>query len=91
MVFLLFCIANIGSYFLFVGKKSKPDFNYRSPKSPMSDQEFRTYMDSNGRMTGEREFRDSIYQGGVEPSLRKVTWRHLLNVFPPGLYYDNDN
>ena len=53
----------------------------------MTDLEFRNFLDSNGRLISERAFRESIYQGGVEPSLRKVTWRHLLNVYPPGTYW----
>ena len=26
-----------------------------------------------------------MYKGGVEPQLRKVVWKHLLGVYPPGL------
>ena len=51
----------------------------------MSDQEFRNFLDSAGYMVKPEEFRISIYQGGCEPSLRRVAWRHLLNIFPNGL------
>jgi len=52
----------------------------------MSDAEFHNYMDSDGKLISVRAFRESVYQGGIEPSLRKVAWRHLLNVFPEGEY-----
>ena len=32
-----------------------------------------------------RELRIVVYKGGVEPQLRKVAWKHLLGVYPPGL------
>ena len=51
-------------------------------KAPMTDLEFRNYLDSDGHMVKPEEFRLSIYQGGVEHSLRRVVWRHLLNIFP---------
>jgi len=50
----------------------------------MTDAEFRNYMDCDGKLVNERAFRESIYQGGIDPGLRKVTWRHLVNVFPAG-------
>ncbi|XP_055881796.1 TBC1 domain family member 25-like isoform X1 [Biomphalaria glabrata] len=51
-------------------------------KPPMSDMEFKNYLDSEGHMIRPNEFRLSVYQGGIEPSLRRVAWRHLLNIFP---------
>lgn len=51
-------------------------------KAPMSDMEFHSYLDSAGFMIRPNEFRLSIYQGGIEPSLRRVAWRHLLNIYP---------
>ncbi|KAL4226691.1 hypothetical protein ACF0H5_014671 [Mactra antiquata] len=65
-----------------MGIKSEDDLQYRPIKSPMTDMEFRNYMDSDGRMIKPEEFRLSIYQGGIEPSLRRVVWRHLLNIYP---------
>lgn len=47
--------------------------------------EFRNYQDSSGHLVKPEEFRLSIYQGGVESSLRRVVWRHLLNIFPEGM------
>ena len=58
---------------------------YKPVKAPMTDLEFRNYLDSDGHMVKPEEFRLSIYQGGVEHSLRRVVWRHLLNIFPEEL------
>ena len=58
---------------------------YKPVKAPMTDLEFRNYLDSDGHMVKPEEFRLSIYQGGVEHSLRRVVWRHLLNIFPDDL------
>ena len=44
--------------------------------------EFHNYLDNAGHMVKPNEFRLAIYQGGIEPSLRRVAWRHLLNIFP---------
>ncbi|XP_060595681.1 uncharacterized protein LOC132749798 [Ruditapes philippinarum] len=65
-----------------IGIKSEDEHLYRPIKSPMTDMEFRNYLDSDGHMVKPEEFRLSIYQGGIEPSLRRVVWRHLLNIFP---------
>ena len=51
----------------------------------MTFREFQHYLDADGRMVNYEAFRESIYYGGVEPSLRKVVWRHLLCVFPEGM------
>ena len=48
----------------------------------MSDAEFHTFMDTVGHLIQPHQFRLAVYQGGVEPSLRRVAWRHLLNIFP---------
>ncbi|XP_060079188.1 TBC1 domain family member 25-like [Ylistrum balloti] len=68
-----------------MGLRNEDEQRYRPSKSPMTDMEFRNYLDSSGHMIKPEEFRISIYQGGVEPSLRRVVWRHLLNIFPIGL------
>ncbi|KAK0139628.1 TBC1 domain family member 25 [Merluccius polli] len=54
-------------------------------KPPLSDAEFHCYLNSQGQLTRPEELRLRIYHGGVEPSLRKVVWRYLLNVYPDGL------
>ncbi|XP_032068083.1 TBC1 domain family member 25 isoform X1 [Thamnophis elegans] len=54
-------------------------------KPPLSDSEFHTYLNHEGQLTRPAELRLRIFHGGVEPSLRKVVWRYLLNVYPDGL------
>ncbi|XP_037015642.2 TBC1 domain family member 25 isoform X2 [Artibeus jamaicensis] len=54
-------------------------------KPPLSDAEFHTYLNHEGQLSRPEELRLRIYHGGVEPSLRKVVWRYLLNVYPDGL------
>ncbi|XP_005091755.1 TBC1 domain family member 25 [Aplysia californica] len=61
------------------------DSDIKPIKPPMSDMEFHNYLDSAGFMMRPNEFRLSIYQGGIEPSLRRVAWRHLLNIFPANM------
>ena len=56
-----------------------------STKPPMSDAEFHTFLDAVGCLVYPQQFRLAVYQSGVEPSLRKVVWRHLLNVYPRSL------
>lgn len=51
----------------------------------MTDSEFHHFLDDVGHLIQPQQFRLSVYQGGVEPSLRKVVWRHLLNVYPEGM------
>jgi len=48
----------------------------------MSDDEFRTFMDKEGRLVEPTHFRLAVYACGIEPSLRRIAWRHLLNVYP---------
>ncbi|XP_041037377.1 TBC1 domain family member 25 [Carcharodon carcharias] len=54
-------------------------------KPPLSDAEFHTYLNHEGQLCRPEELRLRIYHGGVEPALRKVVWRYLLNVYPDGL------
>lgn len=56
-----------------------------SSRSPLSDNEFRYYCDSVGQIIHQTELRKVIYAGGIEPSLRRVVWKHILNVYPAGL------
>lgn len=61
------------------------DFNCGPPRSPLSDNEFRTFLDSVGLITQPSDLRRVIFFGGIDPSLRKVVWKHLLNVYPAGM------
>ena len=57
----------------------------QASKPPLSDREFRSFLDNVGELVRPRELRIEIYKGGVEPQLRKVVWKHLLGVYPHGL------
>ena len=59
--------------------------SYELPRSPLDDQEFFTFLDPVGHLERPHELRLRVYQGGIKPSLRKVVWRHLLNIFPDGM------
>ncbi|GIX95677.1 TBC1 domain family member 25 [Caerostris extrusa] len=59
--------------------------SFKPVKQPMVDGEFHTYLDSEGRLVKPRELRLSVYQRGIDPALRKVVWKHILNVYPHGL------
>ena len=67
------------------GLKSETEEDHVKPvKPPMTDAEFHNFLDAVGHMVRPEEFRLSVYLGGVEPSLRSVVWRHLLNIYPDG-------
>lgn len=55
------------------------------PRAPLNDAEFRTYLDPVGHIVHSSKLREVIYCGGIEPSLRKVVWKHILNVYPDGM------
>lgn len=59
--------------------------SFKPVKQPMVDSEFHGYLDCDGRLIKPRELRLSVYQRGIDPSLRKVVWKHILNVYPHGL------
>ncbi|KAF6215397.1 hypothetical protein GE061_010149 [Apolygus lucorum] len=55
------------------------------PRSPLMDAEFRQFLDPIGQVVNAQELRSVIYFGGIDPSLRKVVWKHILNVYPNGM------
>ncbi|XP_043467327.1 uncharacterized protein LOC122501709 isoform X2 [Leptopilina heterotoma] len=61
------------------------DDNVELPRPPLTDIEFRKFLDPIGQIICSKELRAVIYFGGIEPSLRKVVWKHLLNVYPNGM------
>ncbi|XP_058825548.1 uncharacterized protein LOC131685683 [Topomyia yanbarensis] len=54
-------------------------------RPPLSDAEFRTFCDSVGQIVEPEQLRKVIYLGGIDPSLRRVIWKHILNVYPDGM------
>ena len=57
-------------------------FSFRYLVPPLKDNDFRNYLDEEGCLVKPDELRLLVYQIGVEHSLRKVVWKHLLNVYP---------
>ncbi|CAF2580692.1 unnamed protein product [Rotaria sp. Silwood2] len=57
----------------------------RHSSKPVDENDFRKFLDSEGRLINTNELRQAIYEGGVEPSFRKIIWRHLLNIFPTNM------
>lgn len=57
------------------------DGETQPPKSPMTETEFRSYLDSDGRLVRPKELRLSVFRGGIEPSIRSIVWKHILNVY----------
>lgn len=54
-------------------------------RPPLADAEFRTFCDSVGQVVDPAQLRKVIYLGGIDPSLRRVIWKHILNVYPEGM------
>ncbi|KAH8277669.1 hypothetical protein KR018_003296 [Drosophila ironensis] len=54
------------------------------PRPPMCDGEFRLFLDALGQIQRKDELHRVIFLGGIDPSLRRVVWKHLLNVYPSG-------
>ncbi|XP_017780993.1 PREDICTED: TBC1 domain family member 25 isoform X1 [Nicrophorus vespilloides] len=55
------------------------------PRPPLSDTEFRRFLDPVGQILHTKELRSVIYLGGIDHSLRKVVWKFILNVYPDGM------
>ncbi|UJR25577.1 hypothetical protein I4U23_006922 [Adineta vaga] len=56
--------------------------NERRSSKPVGDGDMKKFLDSEGRLIHVNELRQAVFEGGIEPSYRKVVWRHLLNIFP---------
>ncbi|XP_045615805.1 TBC1 domain family member 25 isoform X2 [Procambarus clarkii] len=59
--------------------------SFRPTRPPLTDSEFQQMLNRVGQLAHPKELRLCVYLGGLEPSLRKVVWKHLLNVYPEGL------
>lgn len=57
-------------------------------KGPLKDCDWYLFQDCEGRLIHTEEFVSWVFQCGVDPSLRKEVWPHLLHVFPPDLTSD---
>lgn len=54
-------------------------------RQPVTDMEFRGFLNKVGQVVAPRELRLAVYRGGLEPGLRKIAWKHLLNLYPAGM------
>ncbi|OTF79292.1 TBC1 domain containing protein, partial [Euroglyphus maynei] len=54
--------------------------NNRSEQEPIRD--IWPFLDSDGRVRCQRNFRISIYRHGMDTTIRRIGWKHLLNVYP---------
>lgn len=50
--------------------------------SPLTDLVFQSYFDVDGRLLNESKFRESVFNGGCEPSCRPEVWRFLFDMYP---------
>ena len=53
--------------------------------SPLTEKQYLSFLDTEGRVRSFRELRITVYRRGLDSALRKTVWKQLLNVFPPGL------
>jgi hypothetical protein len=51
-------------------------------KQPLGQLELHNFLDSDGRIVQLNELKQRIFEGGIEPGLRKIIWRYLLNIYP---------
>ncbi|TGZ60742.1 hypothetical protein CRM22_008352 [Opisthorchis felineus] len=65
-----------------IGLKYENEQGLQLQDSPISDAQFRDYLDALGRVTQLEKFCWHVYRCGLEPSVRKVGWRLLLSVYP---------
>ncbi|CAF1256736.1 unnamed protein product, partial [Didymodactylos carnosus] len=59
--------------------------NGRRNIQPLGEGDLKKFLDCEGRLIHNIELRQAIFDGGIEPSFRKVVWRHLLNIFPSSM------
>lgn len=50
--------------------------------TPLSQEQWNEYKDSEGRILNPQEVKEIIFRGGVAPSLRFEVWKFLLNYYP---------
>ena len=56
----------------------------KSSSPPLSEIEFRSYLNKVGEVVKPKDLRLVVYQRGADPALRKVLWKHLLGIYPQG-------
>lgn len=53
-----------------------PNASIQPPRPPLSDSEFRKFLDPVGQIIHARELRSAIYFGGIDPSLRYFVFHY---------------
>lgn len=53
-----------------------------SRSQPLTEAQWRSYFDEEGRLTNVQEIRSKIFSGGVEHGLRSEVWKFLLGYYP---------
>jgi hypothetical protein len=51
-------------------EEQQPPISDQPPRTPLTDAEFRKFLDPIGQVVQFRDLRTAIYYGGIEPSLR---------------------
>ncbi len=51
-------------------------------KTPLTDAEYKNFIDSDGRVVHFGELRQRVFDGGCEPTRRKDIWPMLLDIYP---------
>lgn len=54
----------------------------RHGSKPVGEEDYKKFLDHEGRLIDASGLRKAIYERGVQPTCRKIIWRHLLNIFP---------
>lgn len=49
------------------------------PRAPLTDDEFRELLNPIKKITQLKKLRTAVYFGSIEPSSRKVVWKHIFN------------
>ncbi|KAL2619860.1 hypothetical protein R1flu_000065 [Riccia fluitans] len=53
----------------------------RARPPPLGTEEWRSFLDSEGRVMDPKALRKRIFHGGIEPEVRHVVWKFLLGYF----------
>jgi hypothetical protein len=56
--------------------------HFNKAKSPLGENEFKNFLDSDGRVVQMQELRQRIYEGGIDPVKRKELWPIVLEIYP---------
>ncbi|XP_050398750.1 uncharacterized protein LOC126816353 isoform X2 [Patella vulgata] len=50
--------------------------------SQLTHEQFKSFLDEDGRLVNENGLRKAIFLGGVDPSIRKEVWQFLFGLYP---------